>query len=210
MKRLGLLVCALSVVLLISSAAMAQQPEGRQGRGRPGQGRPGQGRRGEGGPGAGGPGRFLPPILQAIDADGDGVISKEEIAGAVAALKKLDENGDGQLTREEYMGRGPAGPGRGGPGGRAGAGGNFAQQFLARLKEADANGDGKISKEEAPERMRQGGAFDRIDTNSDGLLDEAELKALAERIGRGRAGRGGDGARGGAGRRGGRPDGDDN
>lgn len=204
MKRLGLLVCALSVVLLISSAAMAQQPEGR--RGRPGQGRPGQGRRGEGAPGRGGPGRFLPPILQAIDADGNGVISKDEIAGAVAALKKLDENGDGQLTREEYMGRGPAGRGGPGAGGR-GAGGNFAQQFIARLKEADANGDGKISKEEAPERLKQ--AFDRIDTNSDGQLDEAELKALAERIGRGRGGRGGDGARGGAGRRGGR-DGDNN
>jgi hypothetical protein len=145
------------------------------------------------------------------------VISKEEIAGAVAALKKLDEDGDGQLTREEYMGRGPAGPGRGGPGrggpgGRAGAGGAGVQQFIARLKEADANGDGKISKEEAPDRLKQ--AFDRIDTNSDGQLDDAELRALAERIGRGRAGRGGrggEGGRGGAGRRGGgRPDGDNN
>jgi collagen type III alpha len=42
----------------------------------------------------------------------------------------------------------------------------------------DADGDGKVSKQEAPERMQEG--FDAMDTNKDGALDPAEIKALRE------------------------------
>ena len=44
----------------------------------------------------------LPPIVRALDANGDGVIDANEIANAPAALRSLDKNGDGQLTRDEY------------------------------------------------------------------------------------------------------------
>jgi hypothetical protein len=64
--------------------------------------------------------RPLPPMLAALDADGDGVISATELASAPAALAKLDKNSDGKLTPDEFMGgrgprggRGPGGPGRG-------------------------------------------------------------------------------------------------
>jgi predicted O-methyltransferase YrrM len=61
------------------------------------------------------------PVMTALDADGDGELSAQEAADAVAALKKLDKNGDGKLSREElrpqFGGRGgPGGPGPGGPG----------------------------------------------------------------------------------------------
>lgn len=46
--------------------------------------------------------RPKPPIIRALDANGDGAISAEEIQAATAALKALDKNGDGQLTREEF------------------------------------------------------------------------------------------------------------
>jgi len=116
-----------------------------------GPGGPG-GERGPGGPG-GGPGgggqRFMPPIMTALDANGDGEIDEKEIANASAALKKLDKDGDGKLSREEYIGmrpggpggeggpgmRGPGGPGgqggqgrRGGPGGQGGPGGEGRPQ----------------------------------------------------------------------------------
>jgi hypothetical protein len=66
------------------------------------------------------PKRPVPPIVAALDANGDGVISADEIANAPAALLKLDKNGDGQLTMDELMGprppRGEGGPGPDGSG----------------------------------------------------------------------------------------------
>lgn len=78
------------------------------------------------GPGQG-PGRdgFRPPLMAALDADNDGILSQEEIANASKALLTLDKNKDGQVTPDEYRpGRPPEGrrfnrgdrPGRG-PGG---------------------------------------------------------------------------------------------
>ena len=97
----------------------------------------------QGGPG--GPGmrgrRQIPPVVEVLDANHDGVVDADEIANASSALKKLDRNGDGKLTMDELMpppppqgmdgagngeqGNGPRGrpPGRGGPGGQGGPGG---------------------------------------------------------------------------------------
>lgn len=71
------------------------------------------------------------------------------------------------------------GPFSGPPGGR---------DFRERIKAADKNGDGKISEQEASGRLAR--MFVRIDANSDGVLDEAELKTMAERFDRGRPGTG--------------------
>ncbi len=86
-------------------------------------------------PEAGGFGFQLPPfpLLEALDGDKDGKLSKEEVENAVTALKKLDKDADGKLSKEEigwppeFMGRGgPGGPGMGfggpgfGPGGPGG------------------------------------------------------------------------------------------
>ena len=73
--------------------------------------------------GQGGPGGFMRmfPVMSALDSDGNGEISSEEIKGAVVALKKLDKNKDGKLTEDElrpnFSGRGGASgqrPSRGG------------------------------------------------------------------------------------------------
>jgi Ca2+-binding EF-hand superfamily protein len=53
----------------------------------------------------------MDPILAAVDANGDGVISAEELRNAPAAIRKLDRHGDGQIRREEVM---PAAGRRGG------------------------------------------------------------------------------------------------
>ena len=73
--------------------------------GRPGgPGGPG-GAGGFGGPGGppSGPASFLRmfPVMAALDADGNGEISAEEIKAAPDALKKLDKNKDGKLTEAE-------------------------------------------------------------------------------------------------------------
>ena len=70
-----------------------------------------------------GRGRPVPPVIAALDANGDGVIDTVEISNAVAALAKLDANGDGNLSGDElHPARPEGGPGdrghRGGPGGK--------------------------------------------------------------------------------------------
>lgn len=63
------------------------------------------------------PGRPIPPIDKALDLNGDGIISADEIAKASASLLTLDKNGDGKLTMDELMPPRPDhGPGKGGPG----------------------------------------------------------------------------------------------
>ncbi len=52
----------------------------------------------------------LPLIVNALDANGDGVIDATEIANAANALLTLDKNGDGQLTRDEFLGKRPGPP----------------------------------------------------------------------------------------------------
>ena len=90
-------------------------------------GRPG-GAGGFGGP-PGGPGGFMRmfPIMAALDADGNGEISTEEIKAAPAALKKLDKNNDGKLTDAELL---PSFPGVGGSRGGSVRGGRGAYSGL--------------------------------------------------------------------------------
>lgn len=120
MKK-NMLIALAAVLGAVSIAAIAQDaggpPQGDQGG--PGNGGPGQG--GRGGMGR----RPMPAVIAALDANHDGVIDADEIANAVAVLKKLDKNGDGKLTRDEYMGKPPGRPPQDGAGGppQDGAGG---------------------------------------------------------------------------------------
>ena len=79
-------------------------------------------RRGRGGPPMGPPpGRGMIPgiaVIETLDVDQKGILTREEIEQAVVRLKKLDRNGDGKLSPSEYgMQRGPGGERPGFPGG---------------------------------------------------------------------------------------------
>ena len=171
--------------------------------GRPGEGRPNEGRPGDGRPGDGRP--MGPPagdvFMRLFDTDKDGKLSKAELTVAGEILTKLDKDNDGEVSRQE-LGAGmmalvgpppggrPDGPRPDGPRPEGNQPGNprpegqriDPEQMLSRLKQADANGDGKLSKDEAPDRMREN--FDRLDTNSDGFLDDAELRKAVENFSR--------------------------
>lgn len=80
----------------IKTAAAAQpQPSARPAGGP-------EGRRGEGGR-EGGPPR-VDVLFNALDQNGDGALSSDEIAAAPAALRKLDANGDGSVSLQELFG----------------------------------------------------------------------------------------------------------
>ncbi len=100
------------------------------------------------------------PLAKA-DADGDGIVTRDEVlADAAARFAKLDANKDGKVTPEERdaaregrMGR------RGGPGGRM-------------------TGDMTLADMQAQAARR----FDRVDTNHDGKIDQAERDAMRDRM----------------------------
>ena len=84
----------------------------------------------------------MPPLVQKLDADKDGKISKEELSTLAAKFDELDENKDGSLDARELLGPPPQGgqPGGGpeGPpgGGEGGRGGRFGRGAGRPLKEA--------------------------------------------------------------------------
>lgn len=209
MKNTKMMVFAVAMTMCLAATVMAQPPGGQRGgerggpggeRGGPG-GQRGGGERGQRGGGDMGRMMQMMPVLAALDADKDGVISRSEINNAAAALRKLDKNGDGELDAEEMRptrsegGRSRGGAPDGGPGGERGGRSGGAGGMMDRIMSQDKNQDGKLSKDEVDERMLP--MFDRLDANSDGSIDKSEIEAAAARMGGSRGGRGGPGGPGG-------------
>ena len=86
-------------------------------------------------------------------------------AAAASAAPRGDTDGDGKLSLTEYQ-----------------------TQMHTRFMRADKNGDGKLSLDEwlarpaaAKAKGDPSAQFKRLDTNSDGFLDTAEIDLLAKR-----------------------------
>jgi len=107
-------------------------------------------------------------VLEALDADGDLVISADEIANAPVALLALDRNGDGALDATECRAQS-------GNGSRQAKRLAAGEEFMSRhpvLAALDTDHDGIISASEirnAPASLLQ------LDTNHDGRLTFREL-----------------------------------
>ena len=96
------------------------------------------------------------PLARA-DANGDGVVTRDEMLADVdARFARSDANKDGKITPDER---------KGAIGGRM-------------MGRADADGDGTITLDE--QHAQAGKRFDRVDTNHDGKLDQAERDAAMQ------------------------------
>lgn len=125
--------------------------------------------------GVGGVGRPLSnPLFEALDADGDGMITKKELRSAAAKLKALDTDNDGNISLAEASPPGAAGVAPAGA--LAGPAGQLGDvnQMIEQLMQNDKNGDGKLSADELPGPMAQQ-LIQNGDKNRDGALSKDEL-----------------------------------
>jgi len=140
-------------------------------------------------------GEGMDRMFEQFDTDGDGRITKEEIATARAArMAAIDADGDGIVTREEMI---------------AGHSAMAAERATKRAGEMfdrmDADGDGKVTVAEAMTAPRGRGMdamFDPIDADGDGVITKAEAEAARENMRGMRGGRGDKGDKGDMGARG--------
>jgi Ca2+-binding EF-hand superfamily protein len=110
-------------------------------------------------------------VFLALDRDGDGRLSADEIRNSPDSLAALDKNGDGSIAADE-LGRAPARP--------SAAAGFDPARVWRRLQAGDKNNDGRLSADELPERFQR--AFGRLDGNNDGFVDESEFKTGLEQM----------------------------
>ncbi|MFW5874246.1 MAG: EF-hand domain-containing protein [Verrucomicrobiota bacterium] len=114
-------------------------------------------------------------LLQHLDADGDGQISKAEAEAAKRGrlakhFDRIDADGDGFLTREELAGLRKKLKAK-------------ADEMRGKWKELDSDGSGGLSYEEVEASGREGvlRAFAMIDTDDDGELSPKELRQAKQK-----------------------------
>lgn len=125
-----------------------------------------------------------PPLIAALDADGDNEISAKEITAAAAALAGLDADGDGKITMEELRPKPPTGeellnpkPPGDRPQGDNPQGPPQGEDHPLRrpppiVDALDGDHDGKLSTEEM---KGAGDALKALDKNEDGELTGEEM-----------------------------------
>jgi len=149
-KKIGLGVVALAVALLGSAAIADKAHDG-----------------GKGGP----MGRMGPSFdFAAADTNKDGKVTPEEFAAYRSAMVTgIDTDNDGLLSSDEliamHMKR---------------AAERAKDQSSRMIQDLDANGDGKLSAAELIAMPVPPDAFERADTNKDGVIDQAEAAAAMQ------------------------------
>lgn len=112
--------------------------------------------------------------FSALDANGDGIITKDDLAVRdEARFKSIDADGNGSVTQDELAAHAEA---------------KRAKREKARqermMKRLDANEDGVLSAEEMFSGKRAEKMFAKVDRNGDGQISEEEFDAMKKHRGK--------------------------
>ena len=108
------------------------------------------------------------PAFEAIDTDGNGEITPEELAAlADQRFAAADADGDGLLTAEEM---------------KAAALQRIDDRVARMIARMDQNGDGALSADEMTHRRDPARMFNRIDSDDSGTISKAEFDAAREKM----------------------------
>lgn len=108
----------------------------------------------------------------ALDVDKDGKVSKDEISAFRAArVTAADANADGKLSVDEIAAMHLLAMQK--------AAATMAERMVERL---DSDGDKMLTAAEMMDRPMPAMLFDRLDTNEDGFIDQAEADAAKARM----------------------------
>lgn len=111
-------------------------------------------------------------MLEKLDTDGDGAITKAEVEAAKAAkFAEADANGDGSLTMAELEAFKEAERTR-----------RMEAMKQRMFEKSDTNGDGAISLDEFESRGAP--MFERADADGDGVISADEIEAMKEKRGK--------------------------
>ncbi len=107
-------------------------------------------------------GRGPGAMLQKLDLDGDGRVTREEAYRALGQeLEKYDADGDGQLTVQEYE--------------RLWL--DYARPMMVRrFQMHDADADGRVTREEYGAKVDR--MFWRMDRDGDGVIEPGEMRRM--------------------------------
>lgn len=106
--------------------------------------------------------------FESMDTNGDGKVSPDEHAAAASRMfEKMDANGDGKVTAAEMTAAHQKVTGE-----KAEKGEMTAAD---KIKMFDTNGDGALTADEHAAAAKT--VFDKMDTDHDGYLTKAEMKA---------------------------------
>lgn len=112
--------------------------------------------------------RGMPLLFDAMDANGDGQITRDEMASQrMARFEDADADGDGALSFEELEAEART---------RAT---DHVERMMERL---DSNEDGKLTPAELAEAPGADRRFRRMDRDGDGAITKAEFDAARDRM----------------------------
>jgi Ca2+-binding EF-hand superfamily protein len=112
-------------------------------------------------------------MFEKMDANGDGKISPDEHTAAASRMfEKMDANSDGKVTAAEMTAAHQKMAGKKAEKGEMSA--------ADKIKMFDTNGDGVLTADEHAAAAKT--MFDKMDTDHDGYLSKAEVKAGHEKF----------------------------